>query len=131
MACRPCGKGPYVFFRKNEGLQEQSVLYMQRGMESAPEVLIDPNEWGRTVALSVFAPSKDAKYAVYGISRSGSDWQEYKVIELATKRTLPESIHWVKVSAAAWYGDGFFYSRYPEPEEGKERASINEGHQVY
>src|SRR5690606_28903503 len=72
----PSRKGPYVFFRKNDGLQNQSVLYMQRGMDGAPEVLIDPNEWGETVALSVFAPSKDAKYAVYGVSRSGSDWQE-------------------------------------------------------
>ena len=127
----PSRKGPYVFFRKNDGLQNQSVLYMQRGMDGTPEVLIDPNAWGETVALSVFAPSKDAKYAVYGISRSGSDWQEYRVMELATKKTLPDSIQWVKVSSAAWYGNGFFYSRYPEPEKGKEKASINEGHQVY
>jgi prolyl oligopeptidase len=127
----PSRKGPYVFFRKNDGLQNQSVLYMQRGMDGAPEVLIDPNEWGETVSLSVFAPSKDAKYAVYGVSRSGSDWQEYKVMELATKKTLPDSIEWVKVSSAAWHGDGFFYSRYPQPEKGKEKASINEGHQVY
>jgi prolyl oligopeptidase len=121
----PSRKGPYVFFRKNDGLQNQSVLYIQRGMEGTPEVLIDPNQWGDTVALSVFAPSKDAKYAVYGVSRSGSDWQEFKVIELATKKTLPDTIQWVKVSGAAWHGDGFFYSRYPEPATGKEKASIN------
>jgi prolyl oligopeptidase len=127
----PSRKGPYVFFRKNAGLQDQSVLYIQKSMEGKPEVLIDPNAWGKTVALTVFAPSKDAKYAVYGISRSGSDWQEFKVIELATKTTLPDGIQWVKVSGAAWYGDGFFYSRYPEPAKGKEKASINEGHQVY
>ena len=81
--------------------------------------------------LSAFVPSKDAKYAVYGISRSGSDWQEYKVMELATKKTLPDTIQWVKVSGAAWHGDGFYYSRYPVPEAGKEKASINENHQVY
>jgi prolyl oligopeptidase len=127
----PSRKGPYVFFRKNDGLQNQSVLYIQRGMDGTPEVLIDPNKWGETVALSAFVPSKDAKYAVYGVSRSGSDWQEYKVIELATKTTLPDTIEWVKVSGAAWHGDGFFYSRYPAPEKGKEKASINEGHQVY
>jgi prolyl oligopeptidase len=127
----PSRKGPYVFFRKNDGLQNQSVLYIQRGMEGTPEVLIDPNQWGDTVALSVFAPSKDARYAVYGVSRSGSDWQEFKVIEVATKKTLPDTIQWVKVSGAAWHGDGFFYSRYPEPAKGKEKASINEGHQVY
>ncbi len=94
-------------------------------------MLIDPNAWGETVALSTFVPSKDAKYAVYGISRSGSDWQEFKVMELATKKTLPDTVQWVKVSGAAWHGDGFFYSRYPTPEKGKEKASINEDHQVY
>ena len=127
----PSRKGPYVFFRRNSGLQKQSVLYIQRGMNGKPEVLIDPNTWGETNALTVFAPSKDAKYAVYGMSRSGSDWQEFKVIELATKKTLPDTIEWVKVSGAAWHGDGFYYSRYPAPEKGKEKASINEGHQVY
>lgn len=127
----PSRKGPYVFFRKNDGLQNQSVLYIQKGMEGKPEVLIDPNTWGDTVALSTFVPSRDARYAVYGISRSGSDWQEYKVMELATKKTLPDTIEWVKVSGAAWHGDGFFYSRYPAPDKGKEKASINEGHQVY
>ncbi len=127
----PFRKGPYVFFRKNEGLQNQSVLYIQKGLTGTPEVLIDPNQWGETVVLTVFAPSKDAKYAVYGISQSGSDWQQFKVMELATKKTLPDTVEWVKVSGAAWHGDGFFYSRYPSPDEGREKASINEGHQVY
>ena len=129
----PSRKGPYVFFRKNAGLQDQSVLYVQKGMEGTPEVLIDPNTWSTdgTVQLTTFAPSKDAKYAVYGISRSGSDWQQYKVMEIATKRTMPDTIDWVKISGAAWHGDGFFYSRYPAPDKGRERASINEGHQVY
>ena len=78
------------------------------------------------------APSADAKYAVYGISKSGSDWQQYKVMELATKKTLPDTIDWVKVSGIAWHGDGFYYSRYPEPAKGKsEKASINEDHRVY
>ena len=127
----PSRKGPYVFFRKNDGLQNQSVLYIQEGMTGKPEVLIDPNTWGETVALSAFVPSKDAKYAVYGISRSGSDWQEFKVLELATKKTLPDTLEWVKVSGAAWHKNGFFYSRYPAPQKGREKASINEGHQVY
>jgi prolyl oligopeptidase len=129
----PSQKGPYFFFSKNEGLQNQSVLFIQKGFEGAPEVLIDPNAWSAdgTVRLATFAPSKDAKYAVYGISRSGSDWQEYKVMELATKKTLAESLEWVKVSSVAWHGDGFFYSRYPAPRKGQEKASINENHQVY
>jgi prolyl oligopeptidase len=129
----PSRKGPYFFFSKNEGLQNQSVLFVQEGVNGAPEVLIDPNAWSAdgTVQLSTFAPSRDAKHAVYGISRSGSDWEQYKVMELATKRTLPETIEWAKVSNVAWHGDGFYYSRYPEPPEGREKASINENHQVF
>jgi prolyl oligopeptidase len=129
----PSRKGPYVFFRKNDGLQDQSVLYVQNGMQGTPEVLIDPNKWSTdgTTRLTAFVPSADAKYAVYGVSKSGSDWQEYKVMELATRKTLPDSVEWVKVSGVAWHGGGFYYSRYPTPEKGKERASINEGHQVY
>jgi prolyl oligopeptidase len=129
----PSRKGPYFFFSKNEGLQNQSVLYIQAGLDGSPDVLLDPNAWSAdgTVQLAAFEPSKDAKYAVYGISQSGSDWQQYKVLELATKRTLADDVEWAKVSQVAWHGDGFFYSRYPEPPEGRERASINENHQVF
>ena len=129
----PSRKGPYVFFRKNDGLQNQSVLYIQNGFAGKPEVLIDPNEWSKdgTDRLSAFVPSKDAKHAVYGVSKSGSDWQEYRVMDLATKKTLDDTIQWVKVSGVAWSGDGFFYSRYPEPAPGREKASINEDHRVY
>jgi prolyl oligopeptidase len=132
----PSHKGPYYFFSKNPGLLNQSVLYIQKGLDGTPEVLIDPNEWdkdaGGTTRLGAFAPSADAKYAVYGISKSGSDWQTYKVMELATKKTLSDTIEWVKVSGVAWQGDGFYYSRYPEPAKGKsEKAAINEDHRVY
>jgi prolyl oligopeptidase len=129
----PARKGDYFFFSKNEGLQNQSVLYIQQSLDAAPEVLLDPNTWSDdgTVQLSAFEPSKDAKHAVYGISQSGSDWQQYKVLELATKRELTDSIEWAKVSNIAWHGDGFYYSRYPEPPEGREKASINENHQVF
>jgi prolyl oligopeptidase len=129
----PSRKGSYFFFSKNDGLQNQNVLYMQKGLDGTPEILIDPNTWSKegTVKLSVFAPSKDAKYAVYGISRNGSDWQEFRVMELATKKTLGDSLEWVKVSNVAWHGDGFYYSRYPAPAAGREKSSINENHQVY
>ena len=129
----PSQHGPYFFFSKNSGLQNQSVLYIQQDLDGAPDVLIDPNAWSAdgTVRLAAFEPSKDATYAVYGISRSGSDWQDYKVMELATKHTLEDTIEWVKVSSIAWHGDGFYYSRYPEPADGRERASINENHQVF
>ena len=129
----PFRKGPYVFFSKNDGLQNQSVLYYQEGMRGRPRVLIDANTWSKdgTTRMGAFAPSKDAKYAVYGISKSGSDWQEYKVMELGTRKTLPDSVEWVKVSGVAWQGDGFYYSRYPAPTKGGEKASINENHQVF
>jgi prolyl oligopeptidase len=129
----PSRKGDYFFFRKNDGLQNQSVLYVQKGIEGKPEVLLDPNTWSSdgTVLLNAFAPSKDAKLAVYGISRSGSDWQEYNVLDLTTRKPLADKIEWVKVSGVAWRGNGFYYSRYPQPAKGKELSSANENHQVY
>ena len=129
----PSRKGDYYFFSKNDGLQNQSVLYIQKGLNGTPEVLIDPNTWSAdgTVRLAGFAPSKDAKLAVYGVSRSGSDWQEYNVMDLSTRRVLSDKVEWVKVSSIAWRGNGFYYSRYPQPEKGKELSSINENHQVY
>jgi prolyl oligopeptidase len=129
----PSRKGDYFFFRKNDGLQNQSVLYIQKGIEGKPEVLLDPNTWSEdgTVLLNAFAPSKDAKLAVYGISRSGSDWQEYNILDLTTRKPLSDKIEWVKVSGVAWRGNGFYYSRYPQPEKGRELSSANENHQVY
>ncbi|MBK6798725.1 MAG: S9 family peptidase [Acidobacteria bacterium] len=129
----PSRKGEYYIFSKNDGLQNQSVLYIQKGLDGKPEVLIDPNKWSEdgTVRLGAFALSKDAKYAVVGISRSGSDWQEYQVMEVATRKMLPDLIKWVKVSGASWSGNGFFYSRYPEPEKGRELSTKNENHQVW
>ncbi len=129
----PSRKSEYYFFSKNSGLQNQSVLYIQKGLDGAPEVLIDPNKWSAdgTVRLGTFSLSKDARYAVVGVSRSGSDWQEYQVMEIATKKMLPDLIKWVKVSGASWSGDGFYYSRYPEPEKGHELSTRNEDHQVW
>jgi prolyl oligopeptidase len=129
----PSQHGPYVFFSLNSGLQNQSVLYIQEGLDGTPEVLLDPNTWSDdgTVRLAAFSVSRDARFAVYGISHSGSDWQEYRVLDLASRASLDDSIEWVKVSDIGWHEDGFFYSRYPEPESGSELASINENHQVF
>jgi prolyl oligopeptidase len=130
----PSRKGPYYFYSVNPGIENQSILYIQKGLEGTPEVLLDPNTWSKdgTTKLGVFAVSTDAKYAVYGISKGGSDWQQYKVMELATKKTLADTLDWVKVSGVAWHGDGFYYSRYPEPAKGKsEKAAVNEDHRVY
>ncbi len=129
----PFRKGEYFFFSKNDGLQNQSVLYLQRGLEGEAEVLLDPNKFSEdgTSRLTTFVLSKTGKYAVYGVSKGGSDWQEYFVLEVATKKTLPDHLKWIKVSSVAWHGDGFFYSRYPEPEKGRELSFKNENHKVY
>jgi prolyl oligopeptidase len=129
----PSHKGPYYFFFKNRGTQPQSVLYIQRGFTGTPEVLIDPNTWSEkgTTRLATFAPSKDAKYAVVGISKAGSDWEQFQVMELATKKMLPDTLDWIKVSAVAWQEHGFYYSRYPEPSKTQVKAGLNEDHRVY
>jgi prolyl oligopeptidase len=129
----PSRRGEYFFFSKNDGLQNQSVLYIQKGLDGKPEVLIDPNKFSEdgTTRLGAFALSKDGKYAAYGISRGGSDWQEYHVMEVATRKVLPDTLSWVKVSGLSWQGDGFYYSRYPAPEKGRELSTKNENHQVY
>ena len=129
----PQRRGDTYFFSKNDGLQNQSVYYIQRGLTGTPEVFIDPNQWSEdgTVRLTAFAPSRDGKLVAYGVSRSGSDWQEYRVMDVATRKPTSDRVEWVKVSGVAWRGNGFYYSRYPAPEKGKELSSINEDHQVY
>ena len=129
----PSRKGEHYFFSKNDGLQNQSVLYIQKGLNGTPEVLIDPNTWSEdgTFRLMGYAASKDGRLLTYGVSRSGSDWQEYRVLDLATRKLLEDKVEWVKVSSIAWRGNGFYYSRYPAPAKGKERSSINEDHMVY
>lgn len=129
----PMRRGALWFYTKNSGLQNQPVWFMRKGLDGAEEQVIDPNTLSQdgTSRLSEFRPSRDAKYVVYGISAGGSDWQEFRVMELATRKTLPDVIRWVKVGGVAWKGDGFYYSRYPAPEKGKELSSKNEFHTVY
>ena len=130
----PIRKGPYLFFSKNDGLQNQPVLYLQRGEPGAPEVLIDPNALSAdgTTRLTATAPSHDAAYLGYGLSRGGSDWQEYSVKRMATKQDLPDRLRWVKISTIAWRGSGFYYSRYPAPPDTTNVLSAkNENHQVW
>ena len=123
----------YYYFSKNDGLQNQSVLYRQKGLSGKPEVVIDPNELSKesTTVLSAFALSKSGDYAAWGISKGGSDWQTFFVRDMKTGKDLPDTLNWVKVSGIAWQGDGFYYSRYPGPESGMELSSKNENHQVW
>ena len=130
----PFQKNNTIFFYKNSGLQNQSVLYVQQGIDGTPEVLIDPNTLSAdgTARLSGFALSHNGKYAAYLISQAGSDWQEMHVMEIASKKVLDDTIPWVKFSGASWRGDsGFYYSKYPQPAPGTELTAKNENQKVY
>jgi prolyl oligopeptidase len=129
----PFHRGSLFFFYKNDGLQNQSVLYVQNGLDGTPEVLIDPNKLSAdgTARLGAFALTPDGKLAVVGISRSGSDWQDYFVLDIGTRKYFSDTLQWIKASGAAWLGDGFFYSRYDAPEKGKELSSKNVNQKVY
>lgn len=128
----PFKEGGYYFFYKNDGLQNQSVLYFQKTLQEEPQVLLDPNTFSKdgTTSISSFSVSKDGKYAAYSISEGGSDWNTIKVISLPDKKELPDMVRWVKFSGISWFQDGFFYSRFPEP-KGSELSSANEYQKVY
>ena len=121
----------YVF--KNNGLQNQSVLYQMDELGGALHEFLDPNKLSTdgTVALQGISFSKDGRYMAYVISRSGSDWQEIYVKDVATGELLSDHIEWAKFGGAQWCGNGFYYSAYDAPEKGKEYSSKNEVHKVY
>jgi prolyl oligopeptidase len=129
----PFTKGEWVFFLKNEGLQNQSVVYVQKGISGEPRVLLDPNTLSAdgTVAVGDLSVSHNGRYMAYSINKAGSDWAEFHVIDIASGASLPDKIEWVKFSGASWQGDGFYYSRYDAPSKGKEFSKRNEYHKVY
>lgn len=124
--------GKYYFYR-NDGLQNQSVLYVKETLDGEAEVLLDPNTLSDdgTVALNGISFSHDGKYLAYTISRSGSDWVEIYVMDLATRQLTDDHIEWAKFTSAAWHGDGFYYSCYDRPEAGKEYSNMNENHKIF
>jgi prolyl oligopeptidase len=129
----PVKKGEYYFYRKNNGLQEQYVFYIQKGLTGKPRVLLDPNTFSRdgSVYLLSIAFSKDQRYLGYGISRGGSDWTEYYVLEVQTGKKLADHIRWIKSYDISWYKDGFFYSRYDEPGDKEILKAKNEFMKVF
>ena len=124
--------GRYIY-SKNDGLQNQSVIYMQETLDGEPTVLLDPNALSDdgTVSLGGISFSNDGKYMAYTIQRSGSDWVEIYVKDMATLELLPDHIEWAKFTGASWYKDGFFYAAYDRPTEGKEFSNVNENHKIY
>eukprot|EP01018_Ginkgo_biloba_P021350 Gb_19228 [translate_table: standard] len=135
----PFKRGDKYFYFFNTGLQAQSVLYVQDNLEAEGEVLLDPNKLSEdgTVALNTCAVSENAEFLAVGLSSSGSDWVNIKVIRIADKNMESDSLSWVKFSSITWTRDskGFFYSRYPAPKEGKIDAgtetNININHELY
>lgn len=124
--------GKYYFFRQ-KGNQNQSVMYVKETLDGEAEVLLDPNTLSEdgTVALAGTSISNDGRYLAYAISRSGSDWREIYVMDLETRTLTDDHIMWCKFSGAQWCGNGFYYSAYDAPEEGKEFSNINEYHKIY
>lgn len=133
-ATAPFKKGDRFFWYKNDGLQNQSVLYSQKDTCCANgEVLLDPNTLSTdgTVSLGSIAISKNAQYLAYGISKAGSDWVEIHVRDISTKKDLIDEIKWVKFSGISWKGNGFYYSRYDEPKKNEMYTGKNQFHKVY
>jgi len=129
----PARRGEYFFYTKNDGLQNQSVWYRQKGLDGTPEVLLDPNKLSAdgTTRLGSVAFSKNGKYLAYGVSQGGSDWNDVYVLDTTSKQLQSDHIEWMKSSGIDWQGDGFYYSRYPAPEKGHELTAKNENHQVF
>lgn len=130
----PYRKGAYYYYSKNTGLQNQSVYYRRKGMNGAEELVLDPNKLSEdgTAALGSFSLSKNGKYLAYTVAQSGSDWSEAYVMNVDSKELLKEKIQWIKFSGLSWNGDeGFYYSRYPEPDASTKLSRQNQFHKVY
>ena len=129
----PTKKGDFYYFFKNDGLQNQSLFYRQKGLDGVPEVFLDPNTLSTdgTVALSGVFFSNDNKYMAYAISRAGSDWTEFFIKNTETGLNLDDHLRWSKFSGAAWKGNGFYYSRYDDPGETGQFSKQNQFHKVY
>ena len=121
------------YVSKRTGLQNQSVIYTMDRLDGEQRVFLDPNTLSSdgTVALKSLSFSNNGRWAAYAVSRSGSDWQEFYVIDLQTGQLTPDHIEWAKFSGASWRGDGFYYSAYDAPEKGKEYSNVNEVQKIY
>jgi prolyl oligopeptidase len=131
----PVEEAGKYFFLKNDGLQDQAVLYVADTFDGEGQVLLDPNKWSKdgTVALADFAPSPDGKLLAYARSEAGSDWQQIQLVDVATGKEQPDHLKWARFSDIAWArdGSGFYYSRYPEPKAGEQFQSVATDQMLY
>lgn len=129
----PMRVGDLFFIWKNSGLQNQSVINVRKGLDGEDKVFIDPNaiDPKGTTTFSPIGTSTDKRYMAIGVSKAGSDWQDITVYDLTTMKQTSDLLKWAKFSGAAWYKDGFFYSRYPEPAKGTELSGAAKFQKVY
>jgi prolyl oligopeptidase len=131
----PFIEGGHVFYRKNSGLQKQSLFFMREDLNKPARVLVDPNEMfpDGTISLAAVAPSPDATLLAYTTAEGGADWQTIHVREIATRRDRQDIVQWMRFSGLSWSRDtkGFFYSRYPEPPAGKALQAALSGQALY
>ncbi|QPF75194.1 S9 family peptidase [Roseateles sp. DAIF2] len=131
----PFSEGGRYFWKRNDGLQQQDVVYTATSLSDKPQVALDPNTLSKdgTVALTSLRPSPDGKLLAYGVAVGGSDWQRWQVRDLASGKDLADKIEWVKFSQASWTpdGKGFFYSRYDAPKAGEALTGANYFQKLY
>ncbi len=131
----PFQEGDFFYFYKNNGLQNQSILYRYPAgkTENDAEEFLNPNTLSKEgiVALGGTSFSKNQEYFAYMTSKGGSDWQKIEIMHTKSKKKLADKVEWVKFSGISWYKNGFFYSKYDAPAEGKMLEAKNEYHKIY
>src|SRR5580704_5973178 len=125
--------GEYIFYTKSDGIQNQAVYYIQKGIGGEPKAIIDPNTLSAdgSISVGIDGSSNDKKYLVYHTNKSGSDWQTLHIMEIATQKKLADQIDWVKFGGAAWAGNGFYYTRYAKPQPVTELTAKTKYPKIY
>lgn len=131
----PVKKGERYFYLYNSGLQNQQVIYVRDSLDGAGRVLIDPNSWAEdgATALAEWSASDDGKRVAYAVQDGGTDWRTIRVLDVNTGKVLEDEVKWARFTSIAWTkdGSGFFYARYPEPQQGSESQASVANHAVY
>ena len=129
----PFMRGNKHYFYQNSGMQNQAVLYVKDSVNGVAKVLLDPNSLSKdgSVALKGIYFSKNNKYMGYSVSKSGSDWTEFFILDLETNELTKDYLDWIKFSGMSWHGNGFYYTRYPKPEKNDQFSGTNENSKVY
>jgi len=130
----PVKAGGQYFYERNAGLQNQPQLFVRKGLNGKPRLLLDPAAWSKdgTTALDTWKPSPDARYVLYSVQEDGSDWRRLEVLDVRTGKRLPDTVRWAKFTSLAWVGEeGFLYSRFAEPAAGQDFQALNYNQGIY